>query len=515
MVNNLMSKILVLGGAGYVGSATCAWLVDRQHEVWVVDDLSIGYRDLCLGAGFFYSRIGDQDSMRAFLKQHTDRPFDGVFHFAAKSIVSESALYPDLYFENNVEQTRKLLELLSEFEIKNFIFSSSCAIFGDPANERISEKTLKNPISVYGNTKLEAEKTIESFCKNHDLKATALRYFNAAGAEPGLRVGERHYPETHLIPLLIQAAFNGSEFSLYGNNYATADGTCIRDYIHVTDLAEAHEAAFQRLRSQPSGSFETYNLGSEKGYSVREMITACEEATGEKIRVTVKPPRKGDPAQLIADSALAKKSLDFQPKRGLKEIFSSAVQWHQKFTTLKPAVFLDRDGTLNVDPGYINAPEKLVVMPKIAEALSKLKNAGYHLIVVTNQSGVGRGLIQEPDLLKIHRHLNDQISTQNVCIQDFTYCVHLPDFKCECRKPGPKLILDAAAKHRIDLSRSVMVGDRASDVMAGRRAQCGRVALVRTGDGRHTEAELSDEFEKKPDFIGDSLYEVADWILSS
>lgn len=520
MVNESMAKILVLGGAGYVGSATCAWLIDRQYEVWVVDDLSIGYRDLCIGAGFFYSRIGDQESMREFLKQHEHKPFDGVFHFAAKSLVSESALYPDLYFENNVDQTQKFLELLTEFKIRNFIFSSSCAIFGDPSTSRISEKTPKNPISVYGQTKLKAEEVIESFCRDSGLKAISLRYFNACGAEPKLRVGEKHYPETHLIPLLIKAALEGSGFSLFGNEYPTPDGTCIRDYIHVTDLAEAHEAAFLRLQTLPhsldgAGIFEAYSLGSEKGYSVLEMLAVCEKITGKKINTVIRAAREGDPPQLIADSTLAKKLLGFQPKHGLEKIFETALRWYLKSTQLKPAVFLDRDGTLNVDPGYINSPDKMVVKPGIAEALEKLGNAGYKLIVVSNQSGVGRGLIHEPDLIKIHRRLNDLISTHNVYIQDFTYCVHLPDLKCDCRKPGPKLITDAAAKHHIDLSRSVMIGDRASDLMAGRRAQCGRVALVRTGDGRHTEAELSDRFENRPDFIGDSLNDVADWILSS
>ena len=331
---NTSGKILVVGGAGYVGSATCAWLVDRGYEVWIVDDLSTGFRELVLGSGFFKSRAGDVHSMREFLSKHTTKPFDGVMHFAGSSLVGESTSRPDLYFENNVEQTKQLIEVMLEFGISNFIFSSTCAVFGAPPTDRISESTPKKPINPYGHSKLEAEKLIEGYCDERGLQTIALRYFNACGAEEKLRVGEMHDPETHLIPNLLKAAITDASFELTGDQYPTPDGTCIRDYIHVSDLALAHESAFKRLLS-PNGirktPFETFNLGSENGYSVREVLVACEKITSLKIKTVIRPPRPGDPPKLVADSSLAKSVLGFKLKYdSIESILESAFSWQKK-----------------------------------------------------------------------------------------------------------------------------------------------------------------------------------------
>jgi UDP-glucose 4-epimerase len=278
-----MAKVLVVGGAGYVGSAACAWLIDHGHDVWILDDLSTGYRELALGRGLTLGQAGDRETVSELLSKER---FECAMHFAARSLVSESMKKRDEYFQNNVEQTKVLLETLLDGGVRKFIFSSTCAIFGDPGNQSINEQLPKKPINPYGESKLEAERLLAEFANRRGLQAIALRYFNAAGAEHKTRVGERHFPETHLIPTIIQAAARGQQIPLYGTDYPTPDGTCVRDYVHVSDLAKAHEAAMLRLLAagkEDSGRFEAFNLGSEDGYSVLEVIRACEKVMGLKL----------------------------------------------------------------------------------------------------------------------------------------------------------------------------------------------------------------------------------------
>lgn len=528
-----MAKVLVIGGAGYVGSAACAWLLRPgsngapNHAVWVLDDLSTGHGDLILPdvAGFTRARAGDAATVQELLSRER---FDCVMHFAAKALVAESVAKPDLYFENNVTQTRQLLEAMVSAGVRRFIFSSTCAIFGDPGDSDIHEELPKKPINPYGETKLQAERLMEEFARERGLQAIALRYFNAAGAESGGRVGERHEPETHLIPRILQAALSGSVVEVYGTDYPTLDGTCVRDYVHVSDLASAHEAAMNRLLALPAGSsgvFEAFNLGSENGYSVRQVIEACRKATGLELPVVEKSRRPGDPARLVADSSKAQRELGFTIRHPLESILATAWTWEKKENERRssrsgsgsgsigrPAVFLDRDGTINEDPGYLARPEQLKLIPGVGESLARLKRAGFVLVVVSNQSGVGRGLIDSGALPKIHERMTDLLKPWSVDIDHYELCFHHPDENCACRKPKPKLIVDAAEKLGIDLSCSFMVGDKISDLGAGRNAGLKASLLVRTGEGRSQEPVLK---QGEAAFVAETLREAAEWILSS
>jgi UDP-glucose 4-epimerase len=514
-----MPKVLVVGGAGYVGGAACAWLLDQGHEVWILDDLSTGHHlsiDRLEGVTeFVQARAGDTAVVGPLLQRER---FDCVMHFAARSLVAESVAKPQLYYENNVLQTRALLEAMVAADVKRFIFSSTCAIFGDPGPgvERIHEAVPKNPINPYGATKLEVERMLETMAREQGLQAIALRYFNAAGAEPRGRVGEWHEPETHLIPRMLKAALKGEPVEIYGTDYPTPDGTAIRDYIHVWDLAAAHGAAMQRLLAAPvgSGRFEAYNMGSENGYSVREMAAACERVIGRKLSVVERERRAGDPPRLVGDSRLAREVLGFAPSRdALDRIFASAWKWEQGLSALaKPrrAVFLDRDGTINVDPGYISDPKQMQLIPGVGDAIASLRKAGFAVVVVSNQSGVGRGIIARDALPLIHARMEELLSPQGARIDHYELCVHRPEDGCECRKPKAKLLADGARAMGVDLSQSYMVGDKLSDLEAGRAAACTGVALVRTGYGAGTEKGLPPGVA---DFVGDSLADVARWIL--
>ncbi|HUP58607.1 MAG TPA: UDP-glucose 4-epimerase GalE [Bdellovibrionota bacterium] len=325
------ARILIVGGAGYVGSAAAAWLLDQGHAVHVLDDLSTGFRELVLpGAGFTQGRAGDRALVGELLARER---FDAVMHFAARAQAGESVKKPAEYRENNVGQTTALMETLLPAGVRRVIFSSTCAIFGDPGESDLSEESPKRPLNPYGETKLEAERTMARLAAERGLQAVALRYFNAAGAEPGLRVGELHEPETHLIPCVLRAADAGGELELFGTDYPTPDGTCVRDYVHVWDLARAHGAALERLLSRDAGTgrFEAFNLGSEKGFSVREVIDACGRVVGRPIRVAERPRRAGDPPRLVADSGLARRELGFDPKSStLERIIASAWEWHRR-----------------------------------------------------------------------------------------------------------------------------------------------------------------------------------------
>jgi histidinol-phosphate phosphatase family protein len=372
------------------------------------------------------------------------------------------------------------------------------------------------PLSPYGETKVAVEKMLQSYSQTSGLRAISLRYFNAAGAEPGLRVGEWHEPESHLIPRLIKAILNHQAVELYGTDYPTRDGTCIRDYVYVWDLAAAHAASMELLLRQPSsaeGYFEGLNLGSEKGFTVKEVISMTEVVTGQKIQLIERPRRPGDPAQLVADSSRAKDSLRFKSQEEqLRQMISTAWEWEKKrMSTPRKAVFLDRDGTINVDPGYLRSPEQLHLLPQVGPALAKLREAGFLLIVVSNQSGVARGLVLESDLVKIHSRLEEMLQPWNVRIDQYALCLHHPDECCECRKPKPKLLKESALQLGIDLKNSFMVGDKISDLEAGLAAGCKGSILVLTGEGKKA---LEDSQSSLATFKAETLLDAAGWILS-
>ncbi len=519
------AKVLVVGGAGYVGSATCAWLIDHGYEVWILDDLSTGHfehvRALLpkglLETRFIHSRAGNHKVVPALLGRER---FDCLLHFAARTLVSESFAKPEEYYENNVIQTGELLNAMLAAGTRSFIFSSTCSIFGNPGSAAIHETLPKQPDSPYGATKLEVERLMETLSKggqgDRGLNAISLRYFNAAGAEPGVRVGEWHFPESHLIPSILQAIMAGRPIEIFGTDYPTPDGTCIRDYVDVSDLAAAHEAALVRLLEVPHRRpFEAFNLGSGTGFSVREVIDTCFKVTGSKVGIVESQRRPGDPPRLVADSGLAQRALGFKPVRTLEEMARTAWQWECKRTevigTMKKAVFLDRDGTLNEDPGYIGNPDQLKLLPGVTDALSRLQKAGYLLVVVSNQSGVGRGMFTMETLQHVHERLDQLLAASSVKIDHYELCIHRPEDECDCRKPKPKLILDAARKFRIDLTRSFMIGDKLSDLGTGRSAGCQGVALVRTGEGKTTESKMNGT---QADYVGNSLEDVAAWILN-
>ena len=310
-------KLLVTGGAGYVGSVCAAVLVEEGHEVVVVDDLSTGNAD-AVPPGARFVQADMVDVAPGLLGDGT---FDGVLHFAAKIMVGESVEAPELYWEGNVIKTLHLLEAIRAAGVPRLVFSSTAATYGEPESVPITEDAPTRPTSAYGATKLAIDHAISSYAIAHGLAATSLRYFNIAGAYAGL--GERHPVESHLIPLILQvAAGERQEILVFGDDWPTPDGTCIRDYIHVRDLAEAHLLALQT--AQP-GEHRIYNLGNGTGFSVREVIASCERVTGRSIAVRYVERRAGDPAVLIASSEKAVTELGWQPKyTAIDEIVADA-----------------------------------------------------------------------------------------------------------------------------------------------------------------------------------------------
>lgn len=310
-------KLLVTGGAGYVGSVCATVLLEEGHEVVVVDDLSTGNAD-AVPAG---ARFVEADMVEAAPGLLGDGSFDGVLHFAAKSLVGESVVAPELYWFGNVVKTLQLLEAMRAAGTPRLVFSSTAATYGEPESVPITEDSPTRPTNAYGATKLAIDHAISSYAAAHGLAATSLRYFNVAGAYGGL--GERHATETHLIPLVLQVATGArGEILVFGTDWPTPDGTCIRDYIHVRDLADAHVLALQT--AQP-GSHRIYNLGDGTGFSVREVIACCERVVGKPIAARDVDRRAGDPAVLIASSARAIADLGWQPRHtGLDEIVSDA-----------------------------------------------------------------------------------------------------------------------------------------------------------------------------------------------
>jgi UDP-glucose 4-epimerase len=316
-------KILVVGGAGYIGSICAELLLDQGHEVAVFDNLSEGHRRaLDPRARFVEGDLQDRQAIDSALA--VARP-EAVMHFAASALVSESMRDPSKYFRNNISSSLNLLDAMVAAHVERFVFSSTCAIFGLPERMPIDETSPTHPINPYGESKLAFEKILRWYDEIHGLKFVSLRYFNAAGATANF--GEDHRLETHLIPNVLKVALGQKpHVEIFGTDYETPDGTCIRDYIHIVDLARAHILALGTARS------ELYNLGSGGGASVREVIAACRKITGKKIDTVERPRRPGDPPRLIASSEKIKRELGWQPQfQSLDASIESAWKWHQKF----------------------------------------------------------------------------------------------------------------------------------------------------------------------------------------
>jgi len=318
--------ILVTGGAGYIGSHTVAELLDRGEDVVVVDNLYQGHRQAVLGGKLYEGDIRDKDFMDGVFRAHD---IDAVIHFAANSLVGESMQNPAKYYDNNVYGTLCLLEKMNEYGVKRIVFSSTAATYGEPEQVPILESDRTLPTNAYGETKLTMEKMMKWFDVANGIKYVSLRYFNAAGAHAGGQIGEDHDPETHLVPVTLQVALGKREqLSIFGDDYPTADGTCIRDYLHVSDLADAHILAVEKLRN--GGDSSVYNLGSGTGFSVKELLEVARKVTGHPIPAVVQARRAGDPAVLIASSDKIKAELGWNPKRdNLEAIIASAWNWHK------------------------------------------------------------------------------------------------------------------------------------------------------------------------------------------
>jgi UDP-glucose 4-epimerase len=321
-------KILVVGGAGYIGSHMVKQLAKAGNDVITLDNLSYGYRDAVKYGEFVEGDLGD-DSVLDSIFSAGD--VDAVMHFAGFIQVGESVIKPSMYYHNNVVNTLTLLDAMLRHEVKNFIFSSTAAIFGEPEYTPIDEKHHKQPINPYGHSKLMIEQVLDDYDKAYDLRSTCLRYFNAAGADPDGELGERHVPETHLIPLILQAASGRREdIKVFGDDYATDDGTCVRDYIHINDLCEAHSLALKKMIATDKSA--CYNLGNGNGFSVKQVIDVAKQVSANDFKVSIEPRRAGDPAVLVADATLAKNELNWQPKFAeLKDIVDTAWRWETEF----------------------------------------------------------------------------------------------------------------------------------------------------------------------------------------
>ena len=318
--------MLVTGGAGYVGSHAAKALRAAGYRVTIYDNLSAGHRRAALGAPLIEGDIRDVETVRRALR---DTGASAVMHFAAFLNVSDSVADPVGYYRNNVMGTLATLEAMAAESCRRFVFSSTCAVYGEPVETPIRETHPTAPINAYGQTKLAIEHALPHYEGGWGLRSIRLRYFNAAGADPDGELGEEHFPEIHAIPRAIEAATGGPEFKIMGTDYPTPDGTCLRDYIHVTDLADAHVRALRRLEA--GGPSQTYNLGTERPTSVREIVAAVERVTGRTVASSVAPRRPGDPAVLYASAQRARDELGWVPARpGIDAIVGDAWRWHQK-----------------------------------------------------------------------------------------------------------------------------------------------------------------------------------------
>ncbi|EKN70176.1 UDP-glucose 4-epimerase [Neobacillus bataviensis LMG 21833] len=319
--------ILVVGGAGYIGSHVVKELVETE-DVVVLDNLSTGHRAAVDSRAIFVK--GDLGNVDDVLMVFRSYPIKAVMHFAAYSLVGESVVDPLKYYQNNMASTITLLKVMMRFKVKRFIFSSTAATYGIPDVELIDETSATMPINPYGRSKLMVEQVLADLATSDGLNYVILRYFNAAGAHESSSIGESHDPETHLIPIILQQLLGQREkISIYGADYDTPDGTCIRDYIHVTDLANAHILALKALLTGKKGA-EIYNLGNGLGFSVKEVIETCEKVTGVKANVEIADRRAGDPARLVASSDKIFSELGWKAERNLEKIIADSWKWHQK-----------------------------------------------------------------------------------------------------------------------------------------------------------------------------------------
>lgn len=318
-------NVLVVGGAGYIGSHAVRLLSDAGHHVWVYDNLSRGHRQAVPEGMLVQGELTDRQKLIETLR---DKKIDAVMHFAAFALVNESVNDPALYYQNNVIAALSLLEAMREVGVMKIVFSSTTATYGEPDVVPIRESTLQQPINPYGFTKLVIERALADYAAAYGFAYAALRYFNAAGAHPDGTIGEDHDPETHLIPIVLQVALGQRDhITVFGEDYDTPDGTCVRDYVHINDLGDAHLRALERL--QP-GKGLCLNLGTGRGTSVREIIEACRQVTGHPIPEVAGPRRAGDPSELIADATLARELLGWTPKyTDVKSIVETAWKWHQ------------------------------------------------------------------------------------------------------------------------------------------------------------------------------------------
>ena len=316
-------RILVTGGAGYIGSNTVLQLLDAGYDVVVVDNLSRGHRE-AVDPGRL--RVVDLRDTEGLIRVMNEAPCEAVIHFAAYIAVGESMKVPELYFDNNVGGSLSLLTAMVKTGVRRLVFSSTAAVYGMPERLPIAETEPYAPVNAYGESKVMVERMLHWFDQIHGIRSICLRYFNAAGADPGGRAGEMHEPETHLIPLLFRAIRTGVPVTLFGNDYPTPDGTCIRDYIHVTDLAQAHILAVEALSAgSASGKF---NAGTGRGFSVKEVLKVVEQVTGSAIPHTMGPRRDGDPALLVADSGRLQQDLGWSPRfSDLPTIVATAWRW--------------------------------------------------------------------------------------------------------------------------------------------------------------------------------------------
>ena len=321
-----MKRILVTGGAGYIGSHTVLELLDQGYEVAVVDNLSRGHRDAVDSRILHVLDIHDTAGLERLLEE---KPCDAAIHFAAYIAVGESMKLPELYFDNNTAGALALFTALLHANVKHVVFSSTAAVYGMPGVSPIPETLPYAPINPYGESKVMVEKMLDWFDRLHAMRGICLRYFNASGADAKGRSGERHDPETHLIPLLFRAIQTGEPATIFGDDYPTPDGTCIRDYIHVTDLAQAHILAVESLLA--GGPSNRFNVGTGSGFSVREVINAVERVTGKKVPYKIGPRREGDPPELVADSTKLQTTLGWKPRvSDIDTIVASAWRFAEK-----------------------------------------------------------------------------------------------------------------------------------------------------------------------------------------
>jgi len=321
--------ILVTGGAGYIGSHCVLALLEKNYDVLIFDNLSTGHIqtvETLKSQGNVKFQQGDLQNKADLKNLFDNNKIDAVIHFAAFSLVGESVENPSKYYQNNVCGTLNLLDAMLEHNVKKIVFSSTAATYGEPEYIPIDENHPQKPINTYGMTKLMIEKIMDDYDRAYGLKSVRLRYFNVAGADTKTRVGEWHNPESHLIPNVLKSTFSGGKtFKMFGDDYKTKDGTCVRDYINVEDLAQAHLLALNYLNN--GGETNFFNLGTGDGNTVKEVFAACEKVTGQKIPVEMCPRRAGDPASLVADSTKAKKILGWQPVKSLEYSIQTAYKW--------------------------------------------------------------------------------------------------------------------------------------------------------------------------------------------